>query len=249
MEKETDTKPSSTQTDGENSKVEPDSGKNTSTDQSTQQDESVEEEKSVKQKLLDRLLSAVKDIQDLTFLENDLVKKAEEHQAVAREKADAAEKEAKAKAEEEAKIKAEKKAAARKRAAEARAAAAEKLKAAEEAEEAALALETFDPVDLDNEDNLVLLEAEVVTWLTENRLSQYTHQIARFGGTLADLRMRVKAADMETMGMTKAETARMKKALKKLRKEAREAAVSSSDPESTQDAQQEGQQPKDKVDN
>ena len=37
--------------------------------------------------------------------------------------------------------------------------------------------------------------------------------------------MRVKAADMEAMGMSKPEMARMKKALKKLRKEARELAA------------------------
>ena len=32
-----------------------------------------------------------------------------------------------------------------------------------------------------DEDNMVLMDSEVVAWLEENRLSSYTHQIARFG--------------------------------------------------------------------
>ena len=39
----------------------------------------------------------------------------------------------------------------------------------------------------------VLLDAEVITWLEENRISDYTPKIARFGGKLSELRLRIKA--------------------------------------------------------
>jgi hypothetical protein len=41
----------------------------------------------------------------------------------------------------------------------------------QEAEEAALNLESFDPIDLDDENKMVLMDSEVVAWLEENRLS------------------------------------------------------------------------------
>ena len=191
-------------------------------------------ELSPREKLIERLTATAQGIDDLDVLE-EIVKTTEKaaeesaKQSAEKEAAKAAEEAAKAeeeriKAEEEAKVKAERKAAARARAEKAKAEAAERRAKEEAAEEAALELETFDPVNIDDESSMVLVDAEVMDWLAEQRLSDYTSQIVSYGGKLSELMRRIKSDDIAGFGMSTAESARLKKGLKKLRKDARAAA-------------------------
>ena len=184
-------------------------------------------ELSPREKLIERLTATAQGIDDLDILE-EIVKATEKAaeesaQQSAEEQAAKAEEE-RIKAEEEAKVKAERKAAARARAEKAKAEAAERRAKEEAAEEAALELETFDPVNIDDEGSMVLVDAEVMDWLAEQRLSDYTSRIVSYGGKLSELMRRIKSDDIAGFGMSTAESARLKKALKKLRKDARAAA-------------------------
>lgn len=191
-------------------------------------------ELSPREKLVEQLMATAQGIDDLEVLEELLksTEKAAEESAqraaeatkLAEEEAEAKAEEERLKAEEEAKAKAERKAAARARAEKAKAEAAERRAKEEAAEEAALELETFDPIDIDDESSMVLVDAEVIDWLDEQRLSDYTPQIVSYGGKLTELMRRIKSDDIAGFGMSKAESARLKKGLKKLRKDARAAA-------------------------
>lgn len=186
-----------------------------------------ERELSPREKLLERLTATAQGIDDLEALE-ELVesteKAAEDSAKRAAEAAEAKAEEERIKAEEEAKAKAERKAAARARAEKAKAEAAERRAKEEAAEEAALELETFDPIDLDDENGMVLVDAELIDWLDEQRLADYTPQIVSYGGKLSEIMRRIKSDDIAGFGMSMAESARLKKGLKKLRKDARAAA-------------------------
>jgi hypothetical protein len=181
-------------------------------------------ELSAKEKLLARLAEAAQGIDDLELLEETVAaaeKAAAEAAEVLAQESEAKAEEERLKAEEEAKVKAERKAAARARAEKAKAEAAERRAKEEAAEEAALELETFDAIDMDDESSMVLVDAEVIDWLDEQRLADYTPQIVSYGGKLAELMRRIKSDDIAGFGMTMAESARLKKGLKKLRKDAR----------------------------
>ena len=185
-------------------------------------------ELSPREMLVERLMATAQGIDDLDVLE-EIVKAtetaAEESAKKSAEEAAAKAEEERVKAEEEAKAKEERKAAARARAEKAKAEAAERRAKEEAAEEAALELETFDPIDIDDENSMVLVDSEVVDWLDEQRLSDYTPQIVSYGGKLAELMRRIKSDDIAGFGMSTAESARLKKGLKKLRKDARAAAA------------------------
>jgi hypothetical protein len=58
----------------------------------------------------------------------------------------------------------------------------------------ALDLETFEQINLEDEDSLVLVDAEVMAWLEKERLSDYASQIARYGGTLELLMRRITSS-------------------------------------------------------
>ncbi len=222
--------------------VKPEGGDDQEMEETEQEKESSppppDRELSPREKLVERLTATAQGIDDLDVLE-EIVKAtetaAEESAKKSAEEATAKAEEERIKTEEEAKAKAERKAAARARAEKAKAEAAERRAKEEAAEEAALELETFDPIDVDDENSMVLVDAEVVDWLDEQRLSDYTPQIVSYGGKLAELMRRIKSDDIAGFGMSTAESARLKKGLKKLRKDARAAAAAAAD-EKTEEA-------------